>query len=324
MARTAPDRRTHALPAAAVAVLLLGALTACGDGASSLEPGESAAGPGGVTGTAVEVRVPSGTITVTVGAPVEQITSGSRELTAPDGGALVPVSWSLERYQTSGVTGFDAETELAVLVGDDATPLSTITDAATPATDSRVVAIDGTAAVDGVSATYDGLEQVLGLDGSRDAGVAEELYAPAADGEPQDCSQGWEGSPGTDLDLTCTVRAWTLPYLPGVGWSDEGSTHVVVAPDLTLSTVTDPGGADYRASFAEGTARVAGADVEGAPFEEGLGGAGSFSVRLEATDVDLPVTWDVEAGFDLRSRVGRGPLDGRRVVLTGGGTVAGG
>lgn len=315
-------RRPYAWSAGVVGVLLVGALTACGDDASSLEVGESATGPAGVTGTAVEVRVPSGTITVTVGSPVQEIAAGSREVTAPDGGALVPVSWSLDRYQTTGVTGFDAETELAILAGDDPTPLTTITDAATPATGSRVVAIDGTAAVDGVSATYDGLEQVLGLDGSRDAGVAEQLYAPAADGGDRDCSQGWRSVPQADLDLSCSVRAWTLPYLPGAGWADEGRTHVVVDQALILDAVTDEG-EEYRATFVEGTAQVAGTDVDGAPFEEGRGGAGSFSVRLEATNVEPSATWEVESEFELRSRVGRGPLDGRRVTLTGGGTVVG-
>ncbi|WP_210649523.1 hypothetical protein [Nocardioides sp. SYSU D00065] len=301
-------------------LLALGLAGGCGDGDSgTLAAGESTPGPAGVSGDTFEVRVPSGSITVTVGEPVGSVTVGSQEFTAPEGGALVPVAWALDRYQTSEVTGFDEDTELRLVAGDEPATVTTIPDGATNATGSRVVAVGADTPVETVSATYAGLEQQVHLDGSRDAGVAEALYEPAAAGERQDCSAGWRARPAATLELDCTVRVWMLPYLPDAGWSEDGSLHAVVEPAVTLTKVT-AAGEQYRATFATATAQVDGVAVD-APVDEGPGGAGSLSGRLVATDLETPSEWIVEATFDLRSRFARGPLDGTQLILTGGGAI---
>lgn len=319
MHRPHPARRRRAALAAA-GLLATVLVTGCGDsGSTELAAGGSTAGPGGVEGDTFDVRVPSGALTVTVGEPVATITSGSQELTAPAGGALVPVSWSLDRFQTSEVTGFDEETELALVVDGEPTTVTSVPDAPTSATGSRIVSIPEDGEVDTVLATYAGLEQRIHLDGTREAGVAEALYEPAADGEREDCSEGWDSAPRAGLDIECTLRVWTLPYLPDAGWAEAGSTHLVVEPDLTLVTVTDAG-EEYRATFSAATGEVGGATVD-APFEEGTGGPASVAVRMVSDDMALPSDWQLEATFDLRSRAARGRLDGTTLTLTGGGRI---
>lgn len=305
--------------AAATCLVGVTALAGCGQRADELEVGETVEGRPVTDGTALEVRVPSGTLQVRVGPAVASVTDGSREITAPAGGALVTVAWSLDRAREDGVTGFDQETVLSVVVDGEPTEVATIPDSPTPVSGSRLVAVGSEGPVEAIGADYDGVEQVLRLDGSRDAGVAEALYEPAADrAAEEDCASSWRAEPSADLDLSCTLRYWTLPYLPDAGWAPEDTTHVVVRSALTLAKVTD-GRDQYRATFAEGTATL-GAGTP-ASLTDGTGGSGSFQVRAVADSVTVPVTWDATAAFDLRSRAARGPLDGTRITLSGSGVI---
>lgn len=308
----------------AVIVLAVGGVTAgCGSPTDSdetqLSVGDTTEGPARIEGDEFEVRVPSGAITLTVGAPERSVTTGSGQVTAPDGGALVPVTWSLDRFQTAGVTGFDQETGLSLVTGDDPAAVATIPDTTTAATGSRLVAVADDDAVEAITATYDGVEQVVSLDGTREAGIAEGLYEPSATGEREDCSQGWQLRPRAEIELECSVQAWTLPYLPGLGWADEGTTHVLVEPVVTLWKVT-ANGDDYRATFETGTITLAGEELDVA-LETGADGPASLAGRLQAPSATTPVDWQVSATFGLRSRVGHGQLDDTEVALSGGGSV---
>ncbi len=202
------------LRAAAVAVAVLATLSACGAG-STLGEGDTVQGPTTVDGTAYEFRVPSGGITVTIGEPVDSVDSASGdEASAPDGGALLPVSWALDRQRPLPVTGFDQEAKIAIETDGETVDVVTIPD--TPvSSDAVYVAVPGDGTDVTASVTYDGVTQVIGADGERDGGIAEALYDDAAGGDLRDCPESASASRAQTSTAGCA--AGCCPTCPATG-----------------------------------------------------------------------------------------------------------
>ena len=173
--------------------------------------------------------------------------------------------------------------------------------------------MDGSGEPSSVSVAYDGVEQHVSLDGSRESGPADALY-DSADTQTADCSKGWRLDPTARLEVECRARTWTLPYLPDAGWVADGSVHVIVEPDVTLWKATVQGD-QYRARFVSAT------DAADTSYDHGNSGAASFEGLIVSESVALPYEWQVDATYQLRSRGPRGSLDGREVTLSGGGVV---
>lgn len=319
--RTRPDRRpllrTGVL--AVLTVLAVPALAACGTGDAEVGTvlDEDA---GRVEGTVVEARVPSATIELAVGQPVDEV--GDRS--APDGAAFVPIGWTVDRIPAGPLTGtqaftrYDGETEVAVLADGDPVDLVTIDDRS-GSDDSRYVVLpDGERGEGGeggegeptvtFEVTYDGVTQTLGTDGSREAGIAEPLYDAAADGVNADCSDVWR-RPG--LNLTCLMTSWVLPATPDHGWATEGNVFVVVDPVLDVNGIAGPDG-NLEVAFTDDRSTVD-QTAPDAPLETGLAGEGSVQGLLV---VEVPEgqahTWQADLGFE----VVEGPRSGRAFRLT--------
>ncbi|MEO9325577.1 hypothetical protein ABFT23_18950 [Nocardioides sp. C4-1] len=214
----------------------------------------------GLEGSVTTVVVPAGAIEVTVAEAVDEVSAGDaddgEEHRPPRGWRYLPVQVAFGRadptvVNTSGKV--DAPVAVSIDVGDESYDLPapyTVdaegrAEAAAPVTTYVPTRSEGDVVV---SVDYDGLEQRLGTDGSRDAGVAEAYYdGTAVTGGELDCTEGWTAAPDVDVDIGCRLRPTITPYLPGLGWADEGRTYVEVDTELLLTDLTIDGRTPPRA-----------------------------------------------------------------------------
>lgn len=295
----------RSIAAASLAVLLGGALAGCGS--DDPETGTVLdATPGAVDGETVDVRVPSARIGLTVGDPVDEVDGVS----APDGAEIVPVGWVVDRTPAGPMTGpqafaYEGETDVAVLSDGEPVDLVTLDEAGADA-GAYVVLPEGEDVT--FEVTYDGLTQTVGADGSRDAGVAELFYEDAAEGVESDCADAWGRS---DLELTCEVTSWVLPYVPDQGWVADGEEYVVVAPTLDVNSLVTGRQRD-EVAFVSDASTIDGT-APGAPLETGQAGTGSVGGVLVAAVPDADEhSWQADLGFE----VAEGERAGEPIALT--------
>lgn len=276
-------------------VLATGALTSCaGPDEEVVAVGEVEEYSRGVAeGTEVSVAVPLGRVEATVGEPVTTL----GDLEAPEGGSLVRVANRFrdgqvrdDVWELAARPGEARSVQLSLAAGDEDYLLGVVrvgdgSDAAASvrAPQDLVVAVDGTPEELGddlaLEVTYDEVTQSVSVpDGERAPGPADALYQEAPDPatlSTTDCDPRVEPASASLRGLRCEVGAVrSLPYVPGLGWAEEGRTWLVVgagvevvSAELSGSTygvgetglevvldgqppaaVLDPTGADGRAS----------------------------------------------------------------------------
>lgn len=267
---------------AALAVLLVP--TACGD--SSADPGARAQRPvvarDPMAGDRASVLLPTGRLDLTVGTPVDAVpadrTKDLKAVSAPDGGSLVPVSWTFDGSQAPWLGLLAAHPDEAVVslqVGGRSYrvgPPYQVGAGGTIATDpDRAFYVPVGATPDpadiAVSVAYDGLTQVVHpATGESDLGVAAglaRLEGPRPGGVP--CpDHGWRAVPrSVDVQVDCTISlAGRTPYWPTAGWAEAGHQWLVLdVPEVRLlrAVARGPhGSTTYRVADISDLSRYAG------------------------------------------------------------------
>lgn len=315
--------RRRACAVGLVAVLALSACTSH-DEAERLAPGEVVPDVLPHDGTGIAIVVPSQHVDLRMGEPTARIGASAAGLRAPDGGSLVPVTWSLNRHLDAPVTGFEAATRMTLKTSEREVEIAVIPDSPTDVLGGVVVALAEGEEVETIGVDYDGLEQTFAADGERSPSIADQLYEPSWSGQVQDCTDDFAlaDTPGLEPRTACEVRAWGVPYLPGEGWAEQGEVHLIVEPRLNLLQVRGEG-EEYRTRFVSSSDTVDGQDGRGA-LELGTEGTGSVGGRLVATvptDSDTPPEWASRMTFELIEH-GVGPRLGDQVTLRGTTTLA--
>jgi len=202
-------------------------------------------------GTPLTVNLPRGVLEFIVADPVDEVLYvpeldyGHAE--AADGVSLIGIGWSYRPApwglpRTNALTEKTPSPSAALVVADrpyDLGPLLSLDDdIVAPAEGAVIFAVPGepdSLTVDDfdVQVTYDGLTQSINVaTGEKDLGAATTLQVGTPPTSPgADCPdlEGDQSSPGLFLDLVCQINSVTsTPYVPGLGWADEGTTWLVV------------------------------------------------------------------------------------------------
>ncbi|UUZ44671.2 hypothetical protein LP422_20500 [Janibacter limosus] len=270
-----------------------------------------------------EVVVPSATVTLRVGQPVEEIDSALVDLEdlpdadraqgsddpvrATDGAALVPVSWSVRPAPSGGSAEIRAVPITIRLVAGERSldpadgPLMSLR----PPEDEThppmsIVGVERAADLS-IEVEYGGATQTLDVaTGELDTRFAAGLYSPTSTIDTG-CGAGTSRCrPGTDPgstrqvdrnDATITVRPLTIrPYDPELGWAATGQRWATVGVTLTsASGVKD--GERYRSVDRAGPLEVT---LDGAGPERSTGSGDDRFVGTRvgsavfAVDADTP------------------------------------
>lgn len=210
-------------------------------------------------GRTLTVSLPGTTVTVVVGDPVDRIGSellvvdddddprapGPRDLGAPEGGSLVPVSWRAQR--NGGLSSDDDSTPITIrlVAGGQPVELGTVAlgsptasiDAFEPQNAALAFADDLDAADLTVEVEYDGLTQTADVaSGKIDAGVAQSLYdgslsfTAGCTGYEDGCRLVTDpDSPLRPAPKQLTTSYVSLyPYDAELGWAAEGTQWAAV------------------------------------------------------------------------------------------------
>lgn len=307
---TRPTTRRAALAAAVVPALTL--LAACGsDEGPGAEPGRDGLSvvadvrPSSVTGREVWLQAPTGQVRAMFGEPVDEVDGES----AGPGMVLVPyVVEDVPREGVPGVVfrllaGSDLAPDVAVRAGGEEVDLGTASGVTSaPTLDSRpgYLRVPEDAAGDlALEVGFDGLRQRVALDGGRDAGAAESLYAlpPSVAAA---CDEGWSvaGRPRADVAAECRAEGTAYPYLPGTGWNEDPSAPwgLVVLDNRFVFVDPGRGGVDPTCRSLDVASVELTAAGEGAvPLDLGQGDGVALPLRDDAWPV---LTATVEATCD--------------------------
>lgn len=305
-----PTCRSLVSVAASASVLVALAACSTGSGGDADDRVVPVAGTVDLSGSEVEVVLPSGQLTITVTEPRDVVPAADAddrsEHEAPEGQAYVGLGWA-----QSGV----APAFGPILHGSVPRPASVVVRAGGETVD--VLEIDtqegsgGGAWVlvpEGLSGavaeiTYDGLTQTVDLaDATLDAGGAAGLYDIQL--LPTACSDAGESGPVLTYSIDCTTSAATAtPYVAGRGWAPEGSTWLVL--DLTVQPSTFRGTAGGHYDVDRQTGEVGTAEVLSG---EELPSAG-YAVTLAVTGtIGEPTELAISRSYTLtRSGAGSGP-----------------
>lgn len=201
---------------------------------------------------ATQVQVPTGQVSVGIGAPVEEVPaadgSGEDPLAAGDGEVWVPLTLTDEAR--AGVPGLallllaDVETvpQVTLSAGEESLDLGTasgIGSAPTLSTQPFYVAVPEDALDTlAVEVEFDDVVQTVTADGELDPGSAEALYddAPA---RSVDCRDGWlvEGAPEAQAAVDCAATSLSWPWSPDRGWATDGTSWGFVVLDASVLQV---------------------------------------------------------------------------------------
>lgn len=336
--------RSLALVTAGVGLLLTGA---CGSGDSdhTASAGEvvKAGSDTTIQGSAVRVTVPTGTVALKVGKPVSSVAADDTfkrtKVEAPDGGSLVPVSWTLDGLGSTpwgGLLARPAKPATVSLVDGDhsyrvGSPYSTNGSALAESSETAFyVALGDKPSLHdlAVKVEYDGGAQVASAATGEPAAGSPSL-ADLSPGPPSGVpcpSRGWHADDAKlDLELDCRITTvGRSDYYPGVGWASAGQTlQVVNIPEVRLLHAVDSSGSGsttYRVSgiidhSTLGSTRSATALHQAAPPQEYVAG-GTLVFR---TDPGRTEPLRLSLTFELRADDVRGDShapDQRKVTIS--------
>jgi hypothetical protein len=246
--------------AAVLALLVVGPVVGLAGCGASDDPADlttvEAAQSRGLEGEATTVLVPSGAIDATVGEPVDEVggtdAADGESHEAPSGREWLPVQASLDTQGGAGVINTaDTVFEAAVLeltAGDESfdlpAPYSVGDDGQLDDTAATTYVPVRSDEVDGwqVTVTYDGVGQRVGPDGRVDADAAAAYYdGTAGVGSEIDCSEPWQVADDVEVSIDCGVTPTTTPYLPGLGWAEDGQVFIRADVELVVSDATRAG-----------------------------------------------------------------------------------
>lgn len=222
------------------------------------------------------LMLPSGRLDVRAGKPVASVdddqTRERNARTAPDGGVLVPFTWSfstVEMEKLSLVFGRPLPIEMTLVSDGEPYPL------AAPSADrdgqnavAYYVAVDGAGNDLQLEVEYGGVTQTLDLvSGDRAEGRAKALYDldPSEYSEklrPCDSDEWAERGPLEQITFSCTrTDAVVSPFIDGT-WAPEGTIFAAVglATDLSAYSAYQAtgGGASYVAVSSKEKSELAG------------------------------------------------------------------
>lgn len=263
------------------------------------------ASPGAVVNAAAPTRghelhltVPSGTFTVTLGAPVTHLTADdTRDRSArdaPDGQRYVPLTWSFNPSAVSVVDTRGHQAELALAAGEATYAVGSVDRTSTPPRSVYLAVADPSDVA--VAATFDG-RTATATDADVELGAA---------GRQQDVAcRGWTGG----RDVGCTLSAYDTEWAGR--WAPSGRHYVVVDADVSLAKQTvRSGGATTYYEPVDGTLRVRLQGTPGAvpvqqdPLEQcGFRGRTTLATSLDHPRLGLALTCSLDrSGSDGSSR----------------------
>lgn len=206
--------------------------------------------------TPVEVRLPWGSLSISIGSPVSRIPDSSTctdhtcdvtydQLAPPPGGSWIPFALEPEAspdglglFRTSATTSIppvhlsigsgDSWTPVALLSGGN--PKASVATLFVQATDGWL-ALPDTPERPSIRVTFAGVTQTVDMtSGHRDAGLAAPLYQRQAAFRTHRCERG--SVPGYRetyvLSSECQLTGLTsVPYVAGLGWAKPGRSWLV-------------------------------------------------------------------------------------------------
>lgn len=225
-------------------LLLLPALSACGDDASAVEVGDLVVAREDsqfTDGTPSSLVLPIGRLEIFLGEPSEKLAATeTRQLeavAAPAGSTFVPITWQYDAATFGDHAAYvgRATTPKVELVSDEAGYQLPPPEATGEGGESFYVLVSGSAKELELSVTYDGVEQSVDLaTGERkadDGAPIDEL--PPVSTKTRNCERGadFHGTKGFP-DYSCrATRPIRLPYAAGA-WAEPGRTFLA----LTVTT----------------------------------------------------------------------------------------
>jgi hypothetical protein len=268
----APTGAVRRVGQAGLAGLVAGlALGGCSDDEASGDDVVAGTASTEVAGEVARVVVPTGTLSVVVGDPLDGAVPAGRaedgeDHAATDGRSWVPVSWSFDplaafpgqavvsqQPQRTDVALQDADGDAVELPAPYTVDGAAIGDSATSVfyvatSDPTTLRLD---------VTYDGLTQRLDVaTGEVEAGAAAPLYTEATGAQGLDCGDGQRvRSGGARARIDCDLAVERVPYLPGTGWAADGRSYAVLGWSFSA---TAPAGSPA----VTGTTTVASVDGE--------------------------------------------------------------
>lgn len=231
--------------------LIAGLLVGCGpDDDSSVVPGQVA---DEVEGRSVAIRLPTGELTATIGSPQDETidsrdAADAEEHEPPSGGAFIPVQWDFDTFADipgSAVINSDPlEAQASLRLGDEVVELPKPylvqgigIGIASPPVQVFYVPSEEADPELSLEVTYDGLTQVADVS----TGEVAETAATALYGDPVTtpgvpCGPlAYSRYPGLRAAATCEASVERVPYLPGEGWAEQGTSYPVVGYRLRLT-----------------------------------------------------------------------------------------
>ncbi|HXH76973.1 hypothetical protein [Nocardioides sp.] len=195
---------------------------------------------GALVGRSTEVRVPWGSLQVTVTEPLDETPDGEK---VGPGASLVGVQVSLRGPEDLLVTdrvpnGYLLDPTFTLVADDEEYLLEGLAgwindEEITPVSRRQYVALKGVPEKLSLRVGYEGVEQVVdGLTGILARGKALPLYELGFPGGAQPCAEPlWStgaGDVGENV-TTCLITSSAMrPYVAGLGWAPEGSRWMLV------------------------------------------------------------------------------------------------
>lgn len=208
-----------------------------------------------------ELELPSGIVRFNLLPPVEALDESEFDdepgLTADGDGVFVGIDWDATFYNDLVVAAAAEDGELAILISDQRYPLGPLvnTGPRLPERSGFLVAPAGTELDDVIlEVRFDGRIQTINAGtGVRDTTAAELSVADelAVEGTDDVCPEAiGESTPDLATSTSCSYGRVTLvPYVPGLGWAEEGQLWVTMDGYLSIDIeqrTADAEVADYR------------------------------------------------------------------------------
>lgn len=284
------------------------------------EAAESAKALWDLTGTAstgssaVEVKTPDGTLSITGARISDRVGGASNRLKAGDNHKFgsVTVSFSGSGGETYGTADPEVKTGLAFTSGGKDYPIGKVK------TGSVAMAVPGDGSDLALAVTYDGLTQKVTLADSKLHTTATALYDDKATlfeakTAPETKIFGKHGEPGFFAEIRpLPVKAERLAYDPAMGWAPKNKAWLKVTGIVTGAEPRFVGGGVSSSYAAKMTATAAtAANVSGEKFsvdaakiinDKSSGGwyttTGGFTVFFEvpASGTEFNVSYDINTG----------------------------